>query len=605
MSVYAKVPTELQLAKQWLCWKSIERDGKKTKMPVQVDGKPASSTDPATWSSFRDAAQAANLYAGVGFVFSESDCYIGIDLDGCRNPETGKLDQWARDIVLQFATYTEVSPSGTGVKLFGSTGCRWPHRNKIDLELPATYGKNPGVEVYDAGRFFCVTGQRLQGAEQVMPVDEHFDWLADKIKMRQEYAPVVADGVKMETPVLERAAKYLEKLEPSISGQSGHNKAFHAACCLVMGFGLSESEAYTLLARDFNPRCDPPWSEQELRHKVKSANAQPGARNFLRDARPEQWSKVRLPGSYRESRPSEQDEPEQTELRRTTLADAAKLYLSELASGNTHLIDTGIPDLDYAIGGGVSPGEMVIIAARPSHGKSAVALQMAHQMSADGLPVALVSEEMSALALGKRAIQYAATTPEEHWRTSLDDVGSQVEAHFSVRKDIHIVESCGTVDRACEQIERYVTEDGVKVAMVDYAQLLTAKGANRYESISKVSQQLRMLASRLQIVVVVLAQLNRAIENRTKFVPQMSDIKETGQLEQDADVILFGVWPHRIDSTQDKKVYQFFVGKNRNRAINSSSFNCEFDPARQKLLEESAESMPNYDPALAYTELPE
>jgi replicative DNA helicase len=275
------------------------------------------------------------------------------------------------------------------------------------------------------------------------------------------------------------------------------------------------------------------------------------------------------------------------------------MYLAELASGRETLIETGIPDLDYSLGGGVALGEMVIIAARPSHGKSAVALQMAHHMSSNGLPVVMVSEEMSALALGKRALQYLTDTPEEHWKVRLEDVASDIESHFKKREDIQIVEACGPVDRACEEIEKSVLESKTKVAVVDYAQLLTAKGKGRYEQITAVSQQLRMLASRLQIVVIVLAQLNREIENRKKFVPMMSDIKETGQLEQDADVIVFGVWPHRIDATNDPKKYLFFVCKNRNRGILSGAFECQFNPSRQKLTATQipVESLPSYEAA--------
>lgn len=592
---YDKVPFELKKLRQWLCWKLITRDGKATKLPVQPNGEPASSTDPSTWCSFKETVEASSRFSGIGFVFSDEDYFIGIDLDGCRDPQSGKLEEWARDVVLYFATYAEVSPSKTGVKLFASCSSKWPHRNKVDLDLPATFGKRPGVEVYDAGRFFCVTGQQLKGMADITPADENFDWLADKIGMRHPIATVAGDGVKLETPVLERAAKYVSKMEPSISGQSGHNRCFQAACALVMGFGLSEQEAMAVLKHEFNHRCEPPWTDRELLHKVSSANRQPGSRNYLRDAVPEQWSKVRLPTAYREHKQVESDAEQESTIRKTTLRKAAGLYLAELASGRETLIDTGIPELDAAIGGGVSIGEMVIVAARPSHGKSAVALQMAHTMSANGLPVVLVSEEMSALALGKRAIQYASATPEEHWRTSIDQVAEELDKHFASRKDIHIVESCGTVDKACEEVERTVVENGVKVAMIDYAQLLTARGGSRYESITQVSQALRMLASRLQILIVVLAQLNRSIENRTKFVPQMSDIKETGQLEQDADVILFGVWPHRIDQTKDAKEYLFFVAKNRNRAINKSSISCVFNPARQMLIEEPPELYDNYE----------
>jgi len=583
LNAYEKVPADLKNLRQWVCWKEVTRDGKKTKLPVTPAGKPASSTDKATWNSFGDCAAAGSMYSGIGFVFSSEDSFVGIDLDGCRNPQTGELEKWAKDVVLRLGTYTEVSPSGTGVKLFGSTGEKWNHRNKVDLQLKPKHGKNPGVEVYDNGRFFCVTSRRLQGATEVMPVDENYDWLADTLGMRYSEPVVDGSGLTIETPVSERAAKYLEKMDSSVSGQSGHNKLFKAACAMVLGFDLSQSESYTLLARDFNPRCNPPWSEREIRHKVNSADRQPGARGYLRDAQPEQWSKIRIPSTYKEHHEESRGQPE---LRKTTIKEAAKRYLNELKSGGQLLLETGLPELDYAIGGGVAFGEMVIVAARPSHGKSAIALQMAHSMSESGLPIVFVSEEMSSMALGKRAIQYLSDTPERAWTENIGIISNQVDKHFSTREEVYIVESCGSVERACETIEQHVNENKVKVAMVDYAQLLSSKGSsNRYEMITRVSSSLRMLASRLNIVVVVLAQLNRQIESRKQFVPQMSDLRETGQLEQDADVILFGVWPYKIDPTQEQDKYQFFIAKNRNRAIKKPLIVCTFDASRQCLLE--------------------
>src|SRR5690606_36820483 len=104
----------------------------------------ASSTDFKTWCSFKDAVDAAGKFSGIGFVCTDQDCYVGIDLDGCRDPETRQLDEWAKEIVLQFGSYAEVSPSKTGVKIFGSSGVRWPHRNKVDLSFPNAFGKQPG-----------------------------------------------------------------------------------------------------------------------------------------------------------------------------------------------------------------------------------------------------------------------------------------------------------------------------------------------------------------------------------------------------------------------------------------------------------------------------
>jgi len=591
VNVLERVPTELKTRKQWVCWKQVDRGGKLTKVPFQPTGEPASSTGPDTWSTFASAVAAMAGYAGVGFVFDANDCYVGIDLDGCIEPTSGKLEDWAKAIIVQMGSYAEISPSGTGVKIFGSTGIRWPHRKKLELPYPAVCDKQPAIEVYDSGRYFAVTGQRLKGMVSIVPVDENFDWLADTYGMRHAVASIDGAGVKLETPLAERASKYLAKMEPSVSGQGGHNKCFQAACVLVMGFGMTEGEALSLLKHEFNPRCQPAWSDHELQHKVKSANQQPGSRGYLRDANPQDWTRIRMPSSYRE--PVAKQEPEkdaeQAGLRITTLKDASAAYLSLLASGKEALIKTGIPDVDFAIGGGVALGEMVVIAARPSHGKSAVALQMAHTMSFADMPIAIVSEEMSALALGKRTIQYVTDTPEEYWNKHSVDVAAEVERHFKHRAEVTIIESCGSVEKAVEEIEKLVTSASVKVAVIDYAQLLRSKGKDRYEQITRVSQTLRMMASRLQILVIVLAQLNREIEGRKKFVPMMSDIKETGQLEQDADVIIFGVWPHRIDSKLDAKNYQFYIAKNRNRAINKPFIECEFVPSRQKLIEQQVQ----------------
>src|SRR5262245_2213980 len=115
------LPDELRDERQWVTWAYRPRPaGKPAKVPLSpVTGKSASPTDPRTWGRLGSAltmCQERQL-AGVGFVFSPDDPYTGIDLDVCRDPDTGRLDPWAAETVARFNTYTEVSPSGTGVKL--------------------------------------------------------------------------------------------------------------------------------------------------------------------------------------------------------------------------------------------------------------------------------------------------------------------------------------------------------------------------------------------------------------------------------------------------------------------------------------------------------
>jgi putative DNA primase/helicase len=161
----AAVPPELRERDQWLLWREERRGGQLTKVPVDPKtGRRASTTDPATWGSWETALAGSGGAAGIGFVFTAADPFFGVDLDGCRDRATGALAPWAAEWIARFATYAEVSPSGTGVKLFGQGALppgAW-HKKAVAGEA-ARGEKPPAVEVYDRARFFTVTGQALTG----------------------------------------------------------------------------------------------------------------------------------------------------------------------------------------------------------------------------------------------------------------------------------------------------------------------------------------------------------------------------------------------------------------------------------------------------------
>jgi primase-polymerase (primpol)-like protein len=147
---FENIPEELRRRPQWLVWKLEERDSKPTKIPYIAGGVgKASSTDSETWRSFDEAVVALKTgrYDGIGFVFSTGDPYAGIDLDDCRNPETGELEVWAAKTVQDLDGYAEVSPSGTGVHII----VRGKAPNK----------KRGKVEAYSSERYFTITGQVL------------------------------------------------------------------------------------------------------------------------------------------------------------------------------------------------------------------------------------------------------------------------------------------------------------------------------------------------------------------------------------------------------------------------------------------------------------
>lgn len=153
------VPAELAGLRQWVAWRWEERDGKPTKPPLNPHtGEYASTTDPATWGTLQEAVRFCQEHpwaAGVGFVFTKNDPHVGIDLDGCRDPRTSEIAPWACAIVEYLRSYTEVSPSGTGVKIFARGGV-------------ATGVHRGAVEAYAFGRYFTVTGLHLVGTPRII-----------------------------------------------------------------------------------------------------------------------------------------------------------------------------------------------------------------------------------------------------------------------------------------------------------------------------------------------------------------------------------------------------------------------------------------------------
>jgi len=159
MITQASLPPSLISLRQWVAWRSEERDGKPTKVPVNPHtGGPASVTDPKTWGTFEEAKRRGR--DKVGFVFTGSDPFVAVDLDGCRNPDTGEVAAWAQEVITALSSYTEISPSGTGVHVLLKSALPGRGRKRA-LEHSRISEKQPALEVYSQGRFFTITGQHL------------------------------------------------------------------------------------------------------------------------------------------------------------------------------------------------------------------------------------------------------------------------------------------------------------------------------------------------------------------------------------------------------------------------------------------------------------
>jgi putative DNA primase/helicase len=159
-----EIPSELRQRRQWVAWRvemRPDRTGapRATKVPVDArTGRNASATNPATWTDFNRTVDYAQRHdAGIGYVFAADDPYSGVDLDKCRDPQSGAITAWTHGVIQLLDSYTEVSPSATGVKIF------------IRAKLVEAAGRRRGpVELYSSSRFFTVTGQRLSDSPRAI-----------------------------------------------------------------------------------------------------------------------------------------------------------------------------------------------------------------------------------------------------------------------------------------------------------------------------------------------------------------------------------------------------------------------------------------------------
>ncbi|HWI37611.1 MAG TPA: replicative DNA helicase [Burkholderiales bacterium] len=242
-------------------------------------------------------------------------------------------------------------------------------------------------------------------------------------------------------------------------------------------------------------------------------------------------------------------------------------------------VPSGFTDLDSRLAG-LQPGDLIIVAGRPSMGKTAFAINIAEHVAMHpsvSLPVAIFSMEMGASQLAMRMLSSLGKVDahklrtgrlnDEEWSQLTDAMGRLHEAkiHIDETPALNALE----VRARARRLKREYSKLGLVV--VDYLQLMSAttQGENRATEISEISRSLKALAKELEVPVIALSQLSRAVEQRNDKRPMMSDLRESGAIEQDADVILF-IYRDEVyfpDKEDAKGRAEVIIGKQRNGPI--------------------------------------
>ena len=239
-------------------------------------------------------------------------------------------------------------------------------------------------------------------------------------------------------------------------------------------------------------------------------------------------------------------------------------------------VPTGFADLDQKTSG-LQPGDLVIVAGRPSMGKTSLALNIAEYVGIElHLPVAVFSMEMSGTQLVMRMMGSVGRLDQHKVRTGkLQDDDWQKLTHAVGKLNdaaIYIDESGALTAPQLQARARRLHRQcgGLGLLVVDYLQLMSAasEGENRATEISQISRSLKALAKELNVPVVALSQLNRSLEQRTNRRPIMSDLRESGAIEQDADLILF-IYRDEVynPETKDKGMAEIIISKQRHGPI--------------------------------------
>ena len=238
-------------------------------------------------------------------------------------------------------------------------------------------------------------------------------------------------------------------------------------------------------------------------------------------------------------------------------------------------VRTGFYDLDRMTSG-FQAGDLVVLAARPSMGKTSLAINIAEHIALhEKLPVAVFSMEMGAAQLAVRIVGSIGRIDQSHLRNGRLTAGEWPRLTEAIEKlrniSLHIDESAGLTSTELRANARRLARQCGQLGLivVDYLQLMSGSSSNeenRATELGEISRGLKMLAKELQCPVLALSQLNRSVETRTDKRPMMSDLRESGAIEQDADLILFIYRDdyYKKDNSQEPGVAEVIIAKQRN-----------------------------------------
>jgi len=527
----AAIPQSLQDIPRWICWDYMDAgDGKKPrKVPIGKGTDYGTNyNDPAAWRTFAsvmtESAERDGL--GVGFVFSDADDIVGVDLDNSYD-EQGWLKPWGREIAKAFSgAFCEETPSGLGLHFIGRAD---KIVGKTRVELPDADG---GVERYSENRWFTFTGNPVTDGD-VIDIRKGMKWLDDNYFAGRQRNPSESVSIQFESDTeldIELARVCLRHIGPHRAATGDDWRAVGYACK-----GTSESLRddwiqWSAQWSDFSlEECQDRWGRFDSRSGVGTLVYMAAADSGVTSETMRAEARSRL-GRVNQG---------QAEPATPTLLDAISDWTKQ---EDVPAIETGIACLDRLFSGGLPLGQMTALAAAPGVGKSALALHLAVHclLTNPEMVAAWALGEMTRAALAARAItNYAGAdvglTLQDVIRKR--DPARQMAAELGekIGRRLKIIDAPLLVDK----IERIVVKDKPSLLVIDYLQLVRATRhfQDKTGEINEVLLKLREITTAQNIATILVTNIAKGCDQHT----EIGNIgKGSNQIDFDVDNFLFG-----------------------------------------------------------------
>lgn len=423
-------------------------------------------------------------------------------------------------------------------------------------------------------------------------------------RVSEAYKP--STGHSYDQPAIEkRALAYLKTIDGAVSGAGGHTQTLRAAVSLARGFDLSEETTFQILWSEYNQRCSPPWSEKELRHKARQARNK-STRPFgylLVDRQPDRFEASHelqedVERLHREAvadaNPAEDIEREAIQAEEPGPKPAVQRYpvstlramlveVFEDAKDRTKQkgLTTGVLELDAMLGG-YRPGNVALLAAQTSWGKSSYAVMVQDENYERGAKVLVISREDKRLMYGRRIACRRGNFNALQVRDrdlSPKDLGKLGQMANEAREDYMFLDALGmTAESVSQAIIELCSEVGFQLVICDYIQRFRAakQTHNRRDEVTYVAETLSDAIKRANAAGLLLSQCKRT-EGRE---PTMDDVKESGDLENMAEHVMIG-WRELLGTepttgAEDVKRH-INIPKNKDGPVRTSWIDLDFN----------------------------